>query len=88
MADTYANTIIANSTWRDLTVTYAPSANTSSWVQNRGGKNILVAFSSSASAPNDGGLMLRSAETAIGRAAHIWVKVLGDTGSVSIGVAD
>lgn len=88
MADTFANTIIANSTWQNLAATYTAAANTAAWVQNRGPKNILVGFSSSATPPNDGGIMIRASEIATGTAQFIWVKSLGDAARVAIGRAD
>lgn len=88
MADSFANTIIANSTWQNAAATYTAASNAKSWVQNRGPKNILVAHSSSATPPNDGGIMLLSNEIASGNSQFVWVKSLGDSSKFAIGLAD
>lgn len=85
MADSYANTIVANSTWSNAAATYPGASSALSWIQCRGPKNILVAYSSSATPPNDGGLMLRPADITTGSAQYIWVKSLGDDSRFAIG---
>lgn len=86
MSNTFANTITANSTWQNVATTYTAAANTAAWVQNRGPKNVLVAFSSSASAPNDGGEMLMTNGKTTGTAQYVWIKSLGDASKISIGL--
>lgn len=90
MANTYNGTLNLTGTWQDLAATYTAMANASAWVQNGSTAPILVAFSSSASAPTGGGLLLQSGELVAGTAAHCWARCLaaGATATVALGLTD
>lgn len=86
MSDTYSSNITVTTTWQDLATVYTSAAGQQSWVQNKGPGRILVAYSSTATAPTDNiGVIVNGGDLFGGNAAHIWVKALNTPSSVSIG---
>ena len=88
MADTYTTDYILPTTWTNLTTVYSSMTNTSSWVQNRSNHNILVAYSSSGSAPTGGGLLIRTNDITYGTATYVWAKALGQPANLAMGITD
>jgi hypothetical protein len=87
MADSInANILIPDATWVDLTATYGTLANAQSWVQNRGANRVVLAYSSSGSAPTAGGYALDPGGTFGGNAAHIWASAPAGPATLSAGI--
>lgn len=86
MSDTYGQDYPVTTSWTDVAAVYTNMAGVAAWVQNRGTLPILVQFSSSASAPTGGGILLSPGDVWSGTAAHCWVKSLNRNGVLSAGL--
>ena len=87
MTQAYASDVTVTTTATDLVTIVAGMASVTSYVQNRGPEVVGVAFTSVNSAPAGGYVMLPVGESLSGSAAHIWVKALNNSATLSIGVS-
>ena len=87
MSDSLISDITITTDWVDITATiYPAAANQQSWIQNKGPGQILVAYSSSPTAPTGGGYLMNKGDTFGGNAAHIWVLGLFVPGLAAAGL--
>jgi len=87
MAQAYSQDVSVSSVV-DLTTIFSSMAGVSSYVQNRGSGRLLVAFSSSGSAPVGGYMLVAPGDTVVGTALHIWAMALNGACTVAMGTTD
>lgn len=88
MAQSFAQDVAIIQMATDMAGINPAMAGASAYVQNKGPGPALVAFSSAATAPSAGYILLGAGDMTYGTAAHVYAKTLNGVGVVAIGTTD